>query len=77
MTQTGNDTGLFVVFLLVSLFLVSMLFVSLIRWVLDFRWELKRLKSEIGRTKGREQERWKRKKKKLWLSLLPFVSYRK
>ena len=77
MTQTGNDAGLFVVFLLVSLFLVSMLFVSLIRWVLDFRWELKRLKSEIGRTKGREQERWKRKKKKLWLSLLPFVSYRK
>lgn len=77
MTQTGNDAGLFVVFLLVSLFLVSMLFVSLIRWVLDFRWELKRLKSEIGRTKGREQERWKRKKKKLWLSLLPFVRYRK
>lgn len=77
MTQTGNDTGLFVIFILVILFLTSLLLVSFIRWVLDFRWELKRLKSEIGRTKGREQERWKRKKKKLWLSLLPFVRYRK
>ena len=77
MTQTGNDTGLFVMFILVILFLTSLLLVSFIRWVLDFRWELKRLKSEIGRTKGREQERWKRKKKKLWLSLLPFVRYRK
>ena len=77
MTHTGNDTGLFVIFILAILFLTSLLLVSFIRWVLDFRWELKRLKSEIGRTKGREQERWKRKKKKLWLSLLPFVRYRK
>ncbi len=77
MTQTGNDTGLLVIFVLVLLFLVSLLLVSFIRWVLDFRWELKRLKSEIGRTRGREQERWKRKKRKLWLSLLPFVRYRK
>ena len=41
----------------------------------DFRRELKYINLEIGRTYGEEREDWKRKRRRLWLSLLPFVKY--
>ena len=40
-----------------------------------FRWELKRLNIEIGRTTGEEQKRWRALRRKLWLSLIPFIRY--
>lgn len=41
----------------------------------DFNRELRYIKTEIGRTEGREQAHWKKKKRRLWLSLLPFFRY--
>ena len=45
-----------------------------IRW---FRQELKYINSEIERNKEneREQNRWKRRKRRLLMSLIPFVPY--
>ncbi len=40
-----------------------------------FRWELKRLNIEIGRTEGEEQKKWRALRRKLLLSLLPFFKY--
>lgn len=37
-----------------------------------FSRELQYIKLEIGRTRGAERKYWKRKKRRLWLSLLPF-----
>lgn len=54
-------------------------FVGIVRfslWVNDFNSELKYLNCEIGRTEGSEQRYWKRQKRRLWLSLIPFVYFR-
>lgn len=40
-----------------------------------FTRELKYIEIEIERTEGREQKYWKKKKKKLLMSLIPFVRY--
>ncbi len=37
-----------------------------------FKNELNYINEEIYRTVGSEREAWKRRKRKLWLSLLPF-----
>lgn len=41
----------------------------------DFTKELRYLNCEIRRTDGNEQKHWIRKRRKLWLSLIPFVRY--
>lgn len=47
-----------------------------IPWMMWFRREWKYLTSEIGRNTGKEQERWKRRRRRLLLSIIPFVKYR-
>lgn len=55
---------------------IGILFAVLIgRWQNNFRKELRYLRIEIERTEGREREYWIQKKRRLWLSLLPFVRY--
>lgn len=49
--------------------------IGLIVKINDFIHKLDYINLEIGRTVGAEQKYWKRKKRRLWLSLLPF--YRK
>ena len=44
-------------------------------WLRDFCHEMRYIETEIGRTEGREQEHWKKKKRRRWLSLLPFFRY--
>ena len=44
--------------------------------VRDFVRELRRLNMEIGRSHGSERRHYERKKRRLWLSLIPFVRYR-
>lgn len=38
----------------------------------EFRRELRHINLEIARTVGRERKYWRREKRRLWLSLLPF-----
>ena len=42
----------------------------------DFARELRRLNMEIGRSHGSERRYYERQKRRLWLSLIPFVRYR-
>lgn len=42
----------------------------------EFRRELRYLNTEIGRTEGRERRHYEKLKRRLYLSLIPFVSYR-
>ena len=52
---------------------------ALLAWIVfgmeGFRWELRRLNIEIGRTAGEEQKMWRTRRRRLWLSLLPFIKY--
>ena len=75
MEQTGASFGLDAIFVIVIVFLGCMFLVRFVMWILTFQRELKLLRSEIGRTKGREQQYWIKKRRRLWFSLLPFVRY--
>ena len=63
-------SGLFVILIVVALLLL--IFSRRIMW---FFQELKYLNDEIRRNDGREKARWKRRKRRLFLSLIPFVKY--
>lgn len=56
------------------LFLIG-IFSAVIRFFNGFTAELRYLNDEIRRTDGSEQRYWIKRRKKLWLSLLPFVRY--
>lgn len=54
--------------------LLWMIFSAVSFWT-AFARELDYIKEEIKRTEGAEQQRWKKRKRRLWRSLLPFVKY--
>ena len=61
---------------LIAAFVIIFLLAVFIRWYLnEFLPELTYLNKEIQRTDGKEKEEWLKKKKRLMLSLLPFVKY--
>lgn len=59
---------IFIIFLLVIL-------AKLISFFIWFGRELRHLNVEVKRTVGLEKRRWLRKRRRLWLSLIPFVKY--
>ena len=75
MELTTTSFGLDAIFVIVIVFLGCMFLANFVNWILKFKRELKLLKSEIGRTKGREQKYWIKKRRKLWFSIIPFVRY--
>ena len=66
------DTFTNVLLAIVIAFFAVVLLVGLTIKINDFRRNLDYLNSEIARTEGAEHEHWKREKRRLWLSLLPF-----
>lgn len=57
------------------LFFILLFLLNVLMKFQEFKKELRILKIEISRTVGRERKYWKRKRWKLWVSLLPFVKY--
>ncbi|MBQ9841872.1 MAG: hypothetical protein IJO42_02050 [Clostridia bacterium] len=60
---------------LVAVMALIALVAVFIPWLHDFRHELKYLNIEIGRSEGREQKHWIKRRRRLWLSILPFFHY--
>ena len=56
-------------------FVLMVLLVRLVIFINDFSAELKRVNTEIGRTTGNERMHYVRKRRRLWLSIIPFVKY--
>lgn len=61
-----------ILFAIVILFFAVFLLVGLVMKINEFSHELEYINREIERTTGGEQRYWKREKRRLWLSLLPF-----
>ena len=65
------------------LLIIMICVVAIVAWLLwfllrpDFVRELRILDMEISRTKGDAQEFWKMKRRRLWLTLIPFVKNKK
>lgn len=76
MQQTSNS-NIDVIFLVIILavFLLILLTIWLLSFIPHFSYELRYINREIERTKGDTRKHWIRKRRRLWLSLLPFVKY--
>lgn len=61
--------GIFALFILISLIYGFCTYYN------DFSAELRYLNCEINRTVGEERRFWRRRRKRLLLSLIPFVKY--
>lgn len=57
--------------ILIAIFAIALV-VGMTMKINGFSRELDYLNREIARTEGEEREHWKREKRRLWLSLLPF-----
>ncbi len=59
-----------------GLVLLLVLSVGLASSVMQFRRELRYINDEISRSHHRSERRyWKKQKRRLWMSILPFVRY--
>lgn len=60
---------------IIAFFVLIGLLVELCKFIHNFSAELRYLNIEIERTEGATRKYWLRKRRRLWLSLLPFVKY--
>ena len=72
-----NNANPIVIFAIaaVVLLILFVILIGLIQFYNEFITELQYLSSEIERTYGEERAYWLSRKRRLWLSLLPFVKY--
>lgn len=70
-----NDSALYLLVGLVAFGFLILLLFGFAQFINEFSQELKYLNSEIGRTSGEERRYWIRRRRQLWLSLIPFVKY--
>lgn len=70
----GNQSPLTILF--GAVLVIALLIALFFPWLNWFYRELKYIKEEIKRNVGREKQRWIRRKRRLWLSILPFVKYK-
>lgn len=73
LSATAEETAIGIV--LIVLLLLFVLLACSMPWIRWFKQELKYINSEINRNEGREKARWQRRKKRLLMSLIPFVKY--
>lgn len=76
MPENNNDAEFYAIIGIFATFVLILALYKICMFISDFSSELKYIKCEIGRTDGDERRYWMRKKRKLWLSLIPFVKYR-
>ena len=70
-----NQDVVFLIAAAVVLLLLFVILIGLIQFYNEFITELQYLNSEIERTDGDERAYWLSRRRRLWLSLLPFVKY--
>lgn len=76
MPQANNpDAELYWLIGIVVAFFLFLLLFGLVSFYNDFSHELKYTNYEIKRTDDSERRYWIRKRRRLWLSLIPFVKY--
>ncbi len=72
-TMNNSSTGNYPIYILAAAIVLILLFAGIHSFVDSFLPELQRLNTEIQRTSGKERDYYIRKRRKLWLSLIPFV----
>lgn len=75
MPENNPDTELYWLIGIVAVFFLILLLFGLVSFINDFSQELRYLNNEIRRTDGAERKHYIRQRRRLWLSLIPFVKY--
>lgn len=76
MPETNNfDAELYSLIIIIAAFFLIVLLFGLAQFINDFSRELRYLNNEIERTTGSERRYYIRQRRRLWLSLIPFVKY--
>ena len=70
--MTKNDL-LYILIIAIPVAIIAL--IKLVLFLLAFKKELQYLEAEIARNDGPDRDYWIKKKRRLWLSLLPFVRY--
>lgn len=74
--ENENTTLIILIITIIGAFFAVLIISGLVIFFSDFRKELGYINFEINRSTGGERCYWKRKRRRLWLSLIPFVSYK-
>lgn len=74
--ENNIGDGLYVLASLIGLLVLTGMLYNLASYFSGFSRELRYLNMEIKRTQGRERKYYIRQRRRLWLSLIPFVKYR-
>ena len=69
------ETDIYWFIIIIAGFFVILLLYGVVSYFTDFFRELKYINCEIRRNHGSERHYWIRRKRKLLLSLIPFVKY--
>lgn len=64
-----------IIFVIFALLMGIPILAAFAKWLLLFNEELEYLKNQIQKTEGREKRYWIRKRRRLWMSIFPFVRY--
>ena len=72
-TLKNVDTVVWIFAIIAGIIFLVILLVGLCAFISDFSAQLKHINNEIRRTSGAERQYYLRKKRRLWLSLIPFV----
>lgn len=67
-----KDIAIIIILAVIILFVAVLILVGLAVKLNEFSRERDYIEREIRRTTGAEQRHWKREKRRLWLTLLPF-----
>lgn len=70
--HTGTDLGTATALVILISLLVTSSLAAVVKKLNNFTRELNYINMEIGRTTGEERHYWRREKRRLWMSLLPF-----
>ena len=62
---------------LLGLILGVVFIVFAVIWLQEFRFALRNINDEINRNEGQERKYWIARKLRLWLSLIPFIRWRR
>lgn len=62
---------------LLGLILAAVFILFMVMWLQEFRFEIRNINDEINRNEGEERKYWIARRRRLWLSLIPFVRWHK
>ena len=72
---TYQEAEIYILIGIIAAIFGFLLLIKLGFFINSFSRELNYLNIEIKRTEGSERKYWLRKRRRLWLSLIPFVKY--